>query len=201
LTPSNAALRAALTKFSVDVLSGFPLSPFFNFSRAISYARAAFSRESKTPMYLDFPAKYNCACHFPEGLIVTPRNIAAANAAASEWSFSLFFLALAPPPSEPFSVETDGDDLFDAEFVVVTFCFTFLLENPLSEFIESFVADGDDSSVVLNNFFFFIVDTCFESEECGRLLPDDDFLTSLLVLFEALLAPVLLLLAEDFGVA
>ena len=84
LTPSNAAFLAALTKFSVDfgVNAPPPSGPDFNFSRAISYASAAFSRVSKTPIYLDFPAKYSWACHFPEGLIVTPRRIAAARAAA-----------------------------------------------------------------------------------------------------------------------
>jgi hypothetical protein len=103
LTPSNAAFRAKLTRFSVqddnvevpfvvlplvsvDVfVEPFPFDddnvddgeddtpdvvvagvtncifvlPDFNFSRAISYANAAFSRVSNTPIYRDLPAKYN----------------------------------------------------------------------------------------------------------------------------------------------
>jgi len=65
LTPSNAAFRAAFTRFSVDLgerQAPPSCGPVLSFSRAISYAKAAFSLVSNTPMYRDFPAKYNCAC-------------------------------------------------------------------------------------------------------------------------------------------
>mmetsp|Transcript_14455 Transcript_14455/g.28924 ORF Transcript_14455/g.28924 Transcript_14455/m.28924 type:complete len:85 (-) Transcript_14455:656-910(-) len=62
-TPSNAAFRArdtaasVLETFEAVVLEDSELlGSDFNFSRAISYAMAAFSRVSKTPIYRDFPA-------------------------------------------------------------------------------------------------------------------------------------------------